>query len=115
MTLEELHKSPSVKTWLEGLQTQSQARGADDAERLNALLAFVKHLGKDPDTIIKECLKDEGEHKKIKAKARTRYCGLIEKAEAEIFGGGNAGRQKANMIRSFFIHNGVFLQAKPLR
>ena len=115
MKLVELQERDSVKTWLDGVHAQSQATSLSDDERLDTLSHFLQFAQKDPDAIIKECLKDQGEHKKIKAKVRARYFDLIEKAEIELFGGGNAGRQKANMIRSFFIHNGVFLQAKPFR
>jgi len=53
--------------------------------------------------------------KRIKFKTRRTYSALIDQAEEQLFGGGTAGRRRGSIIRSFFIHNGVSMQAVPLR
>jgi hypothetical protein len=107
----------TVQTWLQGVHHQSPVSTNSDQDRLGALLKFCQMVEKDPDAIITECFRKpvEGdEWKHIRFKVRRRYSALINRAEQELYGGGTAGRQQSNLIRSFFIHNGVFLQAEPL-
>lgn len=64
--------------------------------------------------MVRECLVQDGEWKRIKGKARRSYMDLTLRAERELFNGEFAGRQKGNLIRSFFIHNGVSMQVSPV-
>jgi hypothetical protein len=56
--------------------------------------------------MIEDCLRlvQEGQFK-LKGKTRRRYVEQIEEFE-----GGIEGRRRGNVIRSFFIHNGVPIQ-----
>ena len=117
-TVEQLVEYRTVQTWLKGVRQQSSASTTTDDDRLSTLLKFCSLAEKDPDTIIAECFRapKEGDvWKRIKFKTRRTYSALIDQAEAQLFGGGTAGRQRGSIIRSFFIHNGVSMQAEPLR
>lgn len=113
----QLAEYKTVQNWLKGVHYQSSASTTTDEDRLSTLLKFCQLVGKDPDTIIAECFraKKEGdEWKHIKFKVRRSYSALIDQAQDELYGGGVAGRQRGSIVRSFFIHNGVFMQAVPL-
>ena len=117
-TVEQLAEYKTVQKWLKGVHYQSPASTTTDADRLSTLLKFCQLAEKDPDTIIAECFRapKEGDAwKHIKFKTRRSYSALIDQAQEEIFSGGAAGRQRGSIIRSFFIHNGVSMQAVPLR
>ncbi|HKV02285.1 MAG TPA: hypothetical protein VJQ26_09185 [Ktedonobacteraceae bacterium] len=117
-TEEQLAEYKTVQNWLKGVHHQSPASTTTDADRLSTLLNFCRLAEKDPDTIIAECFrapKEGDEWKHIKFKTRRTYSALIDQAEEQLFGGGTAGRRRGSIIRSFFIHNGVSMQAEPLR
>lgn len=117
-TVEQLAEYRTVQNWLKGVHLQSPASTTTDEDRLNTLLKFCNLAEKDPDTIIADCFRAQNEGdvwKRIKFKTRRTYSALIDQAEAQLFGGGTAGRQRGSIIRSFFIHNGVSMQAEPLR
>ena len=117
-TVEQLAEYGSVKKWLRGVHHQSPASTTTDADRLSTLLKFCQLAEKDPDTIIAECFrapKEGDEWKHIKFKVRRKYSDLIDQAQTELFGGGTVGQRHGSIIRSFFIHNGVSMQATPLR
>jgi hypothetical protein len=117
-TTEQLAACKSVQKWFDGVHHQSSASTTTDAERLSTLLSFCKMVDKEPDVIIEECFraKKEGdEWKHIKFKVRRKYSDQIDQAQTELFGGGTVGQRHGSIIRSFFIHNGVSMQATPLR
>lgn len=74
--------------------------------RLNLLDEFCALTGQNPDQMIAECLKlvQDGQFR-LRGLTRRRYVERIE--EFEQAGG---GRTQGNVIRSFFIHNGVPIQ-----
>jgi hypothetical protein len=117
-TVEQLVEYRTVQIWLKGVRLQSPASTTPDEVRLSTLFMFCKLVEKEPDAIIEECFRpqQEGdEWKHIKFKVRRRYVALISQAEAELYGGGTVGRHHGRIIMSFFIHNGVSMQAVPLR
>jgi hypothetical protein len=117
-TVEQLAEYRTVQKWLKNVHHQSPASTTTDEDRLNTLLQFCQLAQSDPDTIVADCFRAQKEGdvwKHIKFKARRHYSALIDQAQEELFGGGTAGRQRGSIIRSFFIHNGVFMQAEPLR
>jgi hypothetical protein len=117
-TIEQLAEYRTVQTWLKNVHYQSPVSTTTDDDRLGTLLKFCALAEKDPDTIIADCFKTQkegDEWKHIKFKTRRSYSALIDQADEQIFGGGTAGRQRGSIIRSFFIHNGVSMQAVPLR
>ena len=71
-------------------------------------------MGKEPDQIVDECLREVDGGKKIRAKGRRTYAKKITEFESHLEGGTAEKRRKGNYIRSFLIHNGVLLQTSPL-
>ena len=102
----------TVRTWLDGLR---QHWGADvengDQERLAMLEAFCRFAGKDPDAVIDECVLIRDGEKRIRAKGRQRYAGLIAQFQSEVEGSRLKRGKWGNTVRSFLIHNGVLLQS----
>jgi hypothetical protein len=117
-TIEQLVEYRTVQIWLKGVRDQSSASTTPDERRLSTLFQFCRLVEKEPDVIIEECFraqKEGDEWKHIKFKVRRSYSTLISQAEIELYGGGTTGRHHGSIIRSFFIHNGVSMQAEPLR
>ncbi len=117
-TAEQISEFRTVQIWLKGVSYQSSASTTPHEMRLSTLLQFCRLVEKEPDEIIEECFrapKEGDEWKHIKFKVRRSYSTLISQAEIELFGGGTTGRHHGSIVRSFFIHNGVFMQAEPLR
>lgn len=111
----DLHEYTSVQTWYAGLRGQSSVDPDSDPRRLEILRAFCEFVGKDPDTIIHECLRESGEQVKISLKGRKLYASKI--AEFEQQAGGSQPGERARIgstVRGFLIHNGIFLQAPSL-
>jgi hypothetical protein len=105
----------SVQTWFAGLREQSKVDPEADPRRLEALHGFCEFVGKDPDTIIQECLRESGEQVKISLKGRRLYAARIAEFEQQASGGKPQERARiGSTLRSFLIHNGIFLQAPSL-
>lgn len=100
----------TVQTWRTGLSEQ-WGEEPDMTARTGTLERFCELAGKDPDTLIAECTREVESGKRIRIKARRESSELI--AEFQKAEGGNAREQQklGNTIRSFFIHNGIFMQA----
>jgi hypothetical protein len=99
----EIDNFESVRRWLASRKALWGETG-ETPGHLRALSDFCAKLDKNPDEMIDECLRrsSEGGPFVLRTRARREYIQLIEKFEAE-----GAGRQAANSVRSFFIHNGV--------
>lgn len=108
-----IHEYSRVQLWLEDFQRSWGEGGASiEPSRLQALSEFCEFVGKDPDAIVAECLVPlEGGYEKIRYQARHRYIQLIAEFEAQSV----AGRNAANAVRSFLIHNGVAMGTNILR
>lgn len=104
----------TVQTWLAGVHEQSGISPEADAKRVGVLTEFCARIGKQPDEIIDDCLRDVDGGKKIRVKGRRFYAEKIAEFEQEAEGTAGERRQKANHIRSFLIHNGVLIQTSPL-
>ena len=98
--MENIDEYRTVRTWVES------AHLADPGPRIELLREFSERLERNPDEMIEGCLRlvQEGQFK-LKGKTRRRYVEQIEEFE-----GGIEGRRRGNVIRSFFIHNGVPIQ-----
>ena len=100
----------TVQTWRSGLNEQ-WGEEPDMTARTSALERFCDTVGKDPDALIAECTRQVEAGKRIRIKARRQFSEQI--AEFQAASGGSAREQLklGNTIRSFFIHNGIFMQA----
>ncbi len=78
---------------------------------LEGLSRFCKQVGADPDQIVDECLPqaNSGEGVLLRTKARRKYIEAVDRFED------GAGRQTANTVRSFLVHNGVAMSPGVLR
>ncbi len=76
-----------------------------------ALEQFCRFCGTEPDAIIEEIFLPEpsGEGLRLRTRARRKWVELIDQFEL------HAGRERANHVRSFMIHNGVAMNPSILR
>ncbi len=100
----------SVRAWREDYVRTWGPTDQELPQRLRVLERFCAFVEKDPDAMIGECLREVDEGKRIRAKARRRYMNAIRQFEEEQASGRTAG----NVVRSFFIHNGVAMSADVL-
>jgi hypothetical protein len=102
---------PSVHTWRQGLTEQWGEEPANFADRVATLHSFCAFVESDPDAMIEECTREVESGKRIRIKARRKYSEKIAEFQAAAPGDGRAQARAANTVRSFFIHNGIFMQA----
>jgi hypothetical protein len=118
MTIEDVANFTTVRQWLEAYSSHWN-RSTDAAEqqrKLDLLRRYCELAGRDPDALVANLFRETPTGTKIWMKRRRREMARIEEFEAMVAEGDpRAGREAANMIRSFFIHNGVALTATPLR
>lgn len=105
----EIEAYASVKAWREDYIRTWGSSDPELPQRLRVLEGFCAFVGKDPDAMVSECLREVDEGKRIRPKARRRYMDAIRDFEAE-----QASRIAGNVVRSFFIHNGVAMSADVL-
>jgi hypothetical protein len=100
----------TVETWRRGLREQ-WGEEPEMVERLATIERFCVFTGKDPDTMIAECTREVESGKRIRIKGRREYSEKI--AEFQAAEGGTAREQGkvGNLVRGFFIYNGIFMQA----
>ncbi len=110
--LQPLMDYATVKTWLDGLRKHwGGGVESGDEERLEILEAFCGFAGKDPDSVIDECVLVRDGEKRVRAKGRRRYANLITQFQAQVEGSRMTRGKWGNTVRSFLIHNGILLQA----
>ncbi len=100
----------SVGEWRKSVSKFWRATPPPD-DWLETLEAFCRFAGTNPDAIIDEILSPEptGEGLRLRTRARRKWVELINEFE------GYVGRDKANHVRSFVIHNGVAMNPSILR
>ena len=101
----------TVQMWRKGLIEQWGEEPADFEQRIATLEGFCDAAGRDPDAMIEDCTREVESGKRIRIKARREYSEKI--AEFQKAAGADARSQgrAGNIVRSFFIHNGIFMQA----
>jgi hypothetical protein len=100
----------TVRAWVAGLREQWGEEPADMASRIEALERFCAFVERAPDEIIKECSREVEGGKRIRTKKRRFYSEKIEEFQASVEGDARAQTRAGNVIRSFMIHNGIFMQ-----
>jgi hypothetical protein len=112
----DLREYATVQTWYTGLREQSHVDPDADPLRLEALRGFCEFVGKDPDTIIRECLREVGDQVKLSYKGRRHYASKIAEFEQHASNTHYSSERSriGSNLRSFLIHNGIFLQAPAL-
>jgi len=101
----------TVAVWFADYKKQWGARAEDLTPRLDILHRFCEFVGKDPDAIIQECLRTSEGETKISIKGRRFYDEKIREFQEGVEGDARLKVHWGNTIRSFLIHNGIFLQS----
>lgn len=107
---EDIASYATVQQWRTGLKEQ-WGDEPDMTARLETLTRFCALAGKTPDDLIAECTREVESGKRIRIKARREYSEKIAEFQASIDGNSRQQAKAANFVRSFFIHNGIFMQA----
>ena len=100
----------AVQTWFGGLRAQWGEEPSDKEGKLRTLADFCGLVERDPDAIVADCSIDVESGKRIRIKARRLYSEKIEEFQASVDGGRLTRGKAGNTIRSFMIHNGIFMQ-----
>ena len=108
-----LRDQKTVRTWYEGLRTQSNVDPDATLDRLEILARFCQRVGQTPDEIVGDCVRETEQGARLRPKARRRYVEEIVEFQRTAPGDAREQARCANTIRSFLIHNGIFLQAGP--
>jgi hypothetical protein len=101
----------TVGVWFEDYKRQWAERAEDLTSRLDVLRRFCEFVGRDPDTIIRECLRTSEGQTKISIKGRRFYDEKIREFQEQVEGDARLKVHCGNTVRSFLIHNGIFLQS----
>jgi hypothetical protein len=100
----------TVRTWVNALREQWGEEPSDMADRIGVLGRFCAFVECEPDTIIAECSREVEGGKRIRIKKRREYSEKIGEFQASVDGDARAQARAGNVIRSFMIHNGIFIQ-----
>lgn len=100
----------TARQWAAGLREQ-WGEDIDMTSRYAALERFCELTGQDPDAMIAACTREVESGKRIRVKARREYSEKIAEFQESVEGNARQQMAAGNLIRSFFIHNGIFMQA----
>lgn len=106
-----LRDQQTIQTWLRGLTEQWGEAPSDFDQRVAIVGRFSDFVEQDPDTIIAACSREVESGKRIRIKERRLYTDKIAEFQQSVDGDARAQGRAGNVIRSFFIHNGIFMQA----
>lgn len=101
----------AARTWVNGLREQWGDVPEDMDQRLQVLESFCEFVGREPDAIIAECSRDVESGKRIRIKERRFYAEKIAEFQTSAAGSAREQMRAGNTVRSFMIHNGIFMQA----
>lgn len=108
----------TVQHWLQAYATHWN-RSAEEAERrrkTDVLRRYSQLRGRDPDLLVSSLFRETPEGPRIRLKRRRLEIAKIDEFEATAAEGDlRSAREVGNVVRSFFIHNGVALTATPFR
>jgi hypothetical protein len=103
-------ESAAVRAWIAGLREQWGEEPADMAARIQTLERFSAFVERDPEAMIGECCREVDGGKRIRLKKRRFYSEKIEEFQKSVDGDERAQVRAGNVVRSFMIHNGIFMQ-----
>jgi hypothetical protein len=102
-----------VERWLAEVGVAGEGHEDESLMWAKGLQGFCQYTGNDPDALLESCFrKTKQGDMAISAKGRREIDAQIDEYEASL---GLAGRDAivaGNRIRSFLIHNGVFMQGR---
>lgn len=100
----------AVLAWVDGLREQWGEEPPDMGARIEMLERFCAFVEREPDAIIAECAREVEGGKRIRIKKRRFFSEKIEEFQASVDGDARAQTRAGNVVRSFMIHNGIFMQ-----
>src|SRR2546428_7615759 len=80
------------------------------ADRIEVLQRFCAFVGREPDSVIEECSREVEGGKRIRIKKRRLYSEKIDEFQASLDGDARAQARAGDVVRSFMIHNRIFMQ-----
>ena len=109
-SISSVRESATVHAWVDGLRKQWGQEPADMQRRVEIVQRFCTFVGREPDAIIEECSREVEGGKRIRIKKRRFYSEKIDEFQASLDGDARAQARAGNVVRSFMIHNGIFMQ-----
>lgn len=103
--MDDIKSYASVQKWVANVNRYYHLSEAEWEGRLKALGEFCQHLGKDPDTMIREALEERQE--------KVDFMRRLKRFAKEVCASPHAAHDWENVVRSFFIHNGARVVVRP--
>jgi hypothetical protein len=116
VTSQDIESQASVKQWLAG-SVLAQDSAEIRKQKLAILVGFCDKVGKSPGELVAFCIlrkKATGE-RFLSVKRRQAINDWLDEFAAEQGWTGKQAVVNANVVRSFLIHNGVFIQGPVWR
>jgi hypothetical protein len=112
----DMQASPAMQKWLESLRKRGEEVNLDD-DRVKLVEGFCEYVGKTPDEVVDYCwLRNRKDGlRSISSKRRRETSEQIEEYIKESGLTAYKATVAANTIRSFLIHNGVFMAGTAFR
>jgi hypothetical protein len=112
LTSSDLAAQATVQAWLGAHSSHWDVTHSDEEtkQRLDVLGRFCAFYGKGPDELVAWLFRETPEGPRIRLKRRREVMAGIDEFERA-----QGGRAAGNLVRSFLIHNGIALSARPLR
>jgi hypothetical protein len=115
MIPEEVAAAPSVVRWFDSARLHSDTE-EEKQLRYRLLADFCEHMGQPPDELVAGLIRTtKAGDKAISAKRREAMDASIDEFVEK---SGFAGRDaivNGNILRSFLVHNGIFIQGRAWR
>jgi hypothetical protein len=115
MTQEELAAAPSVVRWFDSARLHSDPE-EEKQLRLGLLGGFCDHYGQSPDELAAGLTRTtKAGESAISAKRRAAVDAAIDEFVEKSGFTGRDAVVNGNIIRSFLVHNGIFIQGRAWR
>jgi hypothetical protein len=115
MTPEEVAAAPSVVRWFDSARLHSDP-DEEKQLRYGLLAGFCDHMDQSPDELAAGLLRTtKGGESAISAKRRAAMDAAIDEFVEKSGFTGRDAVVNGNIIRSFLVHNGIFIQGRAWR
>ncbi|HEV3363990.1 MAG TPA: hypothetical protein VG795_07595 [Acidimicrobiia bacterium] len=115
MTPTELAENPAVRRWFDSANL-ADIPAEDQTHRLALLADFCAHTGQQPEELVSGLLRTTKDgDTAISAKRRTVMNATIDEFVEKSGFTGKEAVVNGNIIRSFLVHNGIFIQGRAWR
>jgi hypothetical protein len=115
--LEEMRDSPAVQKWLESLSERSGEEIDWQDKRVELVKGFCEYIEKTPDDLVHYIWlkKRKDGLRSASSKRRQEISQKIEEYVKQTGQMGHDANAAANTLRSFLIHNGIFMAGTAFR